>query len=96
MVREHQCANDLGIVTLHHCDVYRVGSLDEVVDLALGELVEESGVALIEWGELAATVFGRDVMTVDFVVDDEEKRTLIVDGELAHGRSALLDEWAAS
>jgi tRNA threonylcarbamoyladenosine biosynthesis protein TsaE len=96
MVREHQCANDLGIVTLHHCDVYRVGSLDEVVDLGLGELVEESGVALIEWGELAATVFGREVMTIDFVVDDEEKRTLIVDGALAHERAALLDEWASS
>ncbi len=96
MVREHHCANDLGISTLHHCDVYRVATLDEVVDLALGELVEESGVALIEWGELAASVFGRDVMTIDFVVDDEEKRTLIVDGALAHERTALLDEWVAS
>jgi tRNA threonylcarbamoyladenosine biosynthesis protein TsaE len=96
MVREHRCANELGIVTLHHCDVYRVATLDEVVDLALGELVEESGVALIEWGELAASIFGRDVMTIDFVVDDEEKRTLIVDGALAHERMALLDEWAAS
>lgn len=96
MVREHQCTNDLGITTLHHCDVYRVATLDEVVDLALGELVEESGVALIEWGELAATVFGRDVMTIDFVVDADEKRTLIVDGALAHERAALLDEWAAS
>ncbi len=96
MVREHECANDLGITTLHHCDVYRVATLDEVVDLALGELVEDSGVALVEWGELAATVFGRDVMTIDFVVDGEEKRTLIVDGALAHERVALLDEWAAS
>ena len=96
MVREHQCANTFGIVTLHHCDVYRVGTLDEVVDLALGELVEESGVALVEWGELAASVFGRDVMTVDFIVDDKETRTLIVDGALAHERAALLDEWAAS
>ncbi len=96
MVREHECHNDLGIVVLHHCDVYRVGSIDEVVDLALGELVEESGVALIEWGELAATIFGREVITVDFVVDDEEKRTLIVDGALAHERAALLDVWAPS
>lgn len=96
MVREHECVNDLGISTLHHGDVYRVGSLDEVIDLALGELVEESGVALIEWGELAATVFGREVITIDFVVDDEEVRTLIVDGALAHERADLLDEWAAS
>ncbi len=94
MVREHQCANAQGIATLHHCDVYRVETLDEVVDLALGELVEESAVALVEWGELAASVFGRDVMTVDFVVDDEDGRTLVVDGELATQRAGELDSWA--
>jgi tRNA A37 threonylcarbamoyladenosine biosynthesis protein TsaE len=93
-VREHQCANAQGIATLHHCDVYRVETLDEVVDLALGELVEESAVALVEWGELAASVFGRDVMTVDFVVDDEDGRTLVVDGELATQRAGELDSWA--
>ncbi|HEY5010695.1 MAG TPA: tRNA (adenosine(37)-N6)-threonylcarbamoyltransferase complex ATPase subunit type 1 TsaE, partial [Acidimicrobiales bacterium] len=68
MVREHLCSNDLGITTLHHSDVYRVETLDEVLDLALGELVEDSAVALAEWGELAASVFGRDVMTIEFSV----------------------------
>ena len=43
MVRQHECSNDLGIATLHHSDVYRVESLDEVLDLALGELVEDVG-----------------------------------------------------
>jgi tRNA threonylcarbamoyladenosine biosynthesis protein TsaE len=95
MVREHQCANGRGIVTLHHCDVYRVETLDEVLDLALGELVEDGGVALVEWGELAASIFGRDVMTVDFIVDEDEGRTLVVDGELTRGRSTTLDAWAS-
>jgi tRNA threonylcarbamoyladenosine biosynthesis protein TsaE len=94
MVRQHACANNLGIETLHHCDVYRVTSLDEVVDLALGELVEESAVALVEWGELAASVFGRDVMTIDFAVIDDEVRTLTVDGALADDRAAQLEVWA--
>jgi len=94
MVREHQCRNDRGIATLHHCDVYRVQSLDEVLDLALGELVEESGVALVEWGELAASVFGRDVLTISFSIDDNDGRTLNVDGELAHERGEALTKWA--
>ncbi len=47
MVREHHCANDRGIEVLHHCDVYRVQTLDEVIDLALGELVEDASVALV-------------------------------------------------
>jgi tRNA threonylcarbamoyladenosine biosynthesis protein TsaE len=94
MVREHHCANDQGIETLHHCDVYRVATLDEVIDLALGELVEDAAVALVEWGELAASVFGRDVLTVDFEIDDDEGRTLVVAGDPAHSRAVQLDAWA--
>ena len=96
MVREHRCRNDQGIETLHHCDVYRVQTLDEVIDLALGESVEDAAVALVEWGELAASVFGRDVLTIDFAVDDDEGRTLVVAGELAVGRTELLEQWATS
>ena len=94
MVREHHCTSP-GIETLHHCDVYRVESLDEVLDLALGELVEDAGVALVEWGELAASIFGRDVMTIDFSVRDDEGRTLTVDGALAHARASQLEIWAS-
>lgn len=93
MVREHDCDNDRGIATLHHCDVYRVRSLDEVVDLALGELVEESGVALVEWGDLAASVFGREVLEVTFVVGDDEARTLSVGGSIDAQRAQELLSW---
>jgi tRNA threonylcarbamoyladenosine biosynthesis protein TsaE len=95
MVRQHECVNDLGISTFHHADVFRVESLVEVRDLALGELVEESAVALVEWGEIASSVFGRDVMNVDFVLDANEGRTLVVSGVLSHDRAALLDQWAS-
>lgn len=96
MVHQHHCENSLGVFTLYHADVYRVESIDEVVDLALGELVEESGVALVEWGELAASVFGRSVITVRFAFDESEGRRLIVDGELAHQRSEALSAWEAT
>lgn len=94
MVREHRCVNEMGINTLHHADVYRVGSIGEVSDLALGELVEESAVALVEWGELASSVFGRDVLLVDFLLDDQDGRTLEVSGALSEGREDALDAWS--
>jgi tRNA A37 threonylcarbamoyladenosine biosynthesis protein TsaE len=72
-----------------------VETLGEVLDLALGELVEESGVAVVEWGELGASVFGRVVMTVRFDIDDDEGRLLSVDGPLAEERAGALDEWVA-
>lgn len=95
MVRQHECVNEAGISTLHHADVYRVESVGEVRDLALGELVEESAVALVEWGEIASSVFGLDVMNVDFLLDDVEGRTLVVGGALTNDRRAVLDEWAS-
>ena len=43
---------------LLHADVYRLDHLHEVVDLGLGELVEDGGVALVEWGDAAEPVLG--------------------------------------
>ena len=93
MVRQHSCHNDRGITTLHHADVYRIGTIDEVWDLALGELVEESGVAVVEWGELAASAFGRDVLSVAMASDEHEGRRLVVNAPLAQRRTSALDGW---
>lgn len=99
MVRQHSAHNELGITTLHHADVYRVATIGEVRDLDLGELVEEAGVALIEWGELAATVFGREVLTLNFdLADDEEDETRIitVSGAIDDVRAGVLAPWSVS
>jgi tRNA threonylcarbamoyladenosine biosynthesis protein TsaE len=50
--------------TLIHADVYRLGSLGEIVDLGLGELVEDAAVALVEWGDMASPVLGDGSLTV--------------------------------
>jgi tRNA threonylcarbamoyladenosine biosynthesis protein TsaE len=84
MARPHACRAG-AIATLWHADLYRVRSLDEVCDLALGELVAESAVALVEWGELAASALGRDAWTVHVAVDDDEARLL----EAAGARAGL-------
>jgi tRNA threonylcarbamoyladenosine biosynthesis protein TsaE len=93
MVRQHECVNERGIATLHHADVYRAGSLSEIDDLALGELVEESAVALVEWGDVAAPLFGCDVISVDFSIDEHDVRTLKVAGAL-EGRTIEIEKWS--
>ena len=93
MVRQYAARNDRGIVTVHHADVYRVTTLAEVRDLDLGELVEEDAVALVEWGDVAASIFGRDVLTVDFAVREDESRVLDVAGALDEARASALEEW---
>jgi len=96
MVRPHAAHNDRGITTLHHADVYRVDSIGEVLDLDLGELVEEDGVALVEWGDLAASVFGREVLTLSFEVEDDDRRRIVVGGAIDEERTAALELWATS
>ena len=58
LVRQYRCGADSPVGVLIHADVYRTGSLEEVADLALAELVEEDAVALVEWGDLAAPALG--------------------------------------
>ena len=98
MVRQHEAHNGQSISVVHHADVYRVESLGEVLDLDLGELVEEAGVALVEWGDLAASVFGREVLTLDFAVDedDEDSRRIDAGGSIDSQRAIALEIWSAS
>jgi tRNA threonylcarbamoyladenosine biosynthesis protein TsaE len=60
-----------GVRTLLHADVYRLDRLQEIVDLGLGELVEDGGVAVVEWGDAAAPVLGEGALAVDLVTADD-------------------------
>ncbi|HQU26413.1 MAG TPA: tRNA (adenosine(37)-N6)-threonylcarbamoyltransferase complex ATPase subunit type 1 TsaE [Acidimicrobiales bacterium] len=95
LVRPHACSNKHGVATLYHADVYRAGSLAEVFDLDLTELIDESAVALVEWGETAAPVFG-EVLTVTLTDDDAGGRHLAVAGALVATRAHALTRWAGA
>jgi tRNA threonylcarbamoyladenosine biosynthesis protein TsaE len=56
---------------LLHADVWRLEQLQEVVDLAIPELLEEGAVAVIEWGELAAPALAPDYLYVGIAFTDE-------------------------
>jgi tRNA threonylcarbamoyladenosine biosynthesis protein TsaE len=67
-----------GRLELLHGDLYRLDNLQEVIDLALPEALDEGGVALIEWGDAAANTFTPDYLWVriDFVEEDESARRI--------------------
>jgi tRNA threonylcarbamoyladenosine biosynthesis protein TsaE len=54
---------------LLHADVWRLEHLQEVIDLALPELLEDGAVAVIEWGELAAPALAPDWLQVAITYD---------------------------
>ncbi len=70
LVRHYRCGPDAPVAQLIHADVYRTGSVAEVADLALAELVEEDAVALVEWGDLAGPALGDSALEVTLVVPD--------------------------
>jgi tRNA threonylcarbamoyladenosine biosynthesis protein TsaE len=84
LVRHYDCGGGGPVETLIHADVYRTGSVGEVVDLALAELVEEKAVALVEWGDLAAPALGDSALEVTLEVPPSpapaETRRLTITG----------------
>lgn len=77
-----------GRVTLHHADIYRLSTHNEVADLALAELLEYDGIVLLEWGDVIAHALGEHLLVrLDPDDDDEGARLVTLSGT---GRS-----WAA-
>ena len=71
-------------LTLHHADLYRLDTINDVDDLALHELAEFDGIVLIEWGDVAATSIGDHlevrIEIVDDVGDDDDEDDFGLDG----------------
>jgi tRNA threonylcarbamoyladenosine biosynthesis protein TsaE len=75
----------VGRITLHHADIYRLTTRNEVDDLALSELLEYDGIVLMEWGDVVAQSLGEQLMVrLQPVLDDELARSLTLTGS---GRS---------
>jgi tRNA threonylcarbamoyladenosine biosynthesis protein TsaE len=51
-----------------HVDCWRLDQLAEVADLALEEVLEDGGVAVVEWGEAAAPLLGEHALVVTLTV----------------------------
>jgi tRNA threonylcarbamoyladenosine biosynthesis protein TsaE len=95
LVRHYELSpGPTGLRALLHADVYRLDHLAEVADLGLGQLVEDGGVALVEWGDAAEPVLGDGALALALVADpdDEDGRRLTVtaDGPAWAGRWAAL------
>lgn len=56
---------------LLHADVWRLGQLQEVIDLAIPELQEEGAAAVVEWGERAAPALPGDSLHVAIAFEPE-------------------------
>lgn len=89
-----------GRLPLVHVDVYRLDHLQEVLDLGLAEMLDDGGVALIEWGDVVAPALPADFLEVRFdygVGDDDRQVNLRTVGPRWSARvralSAAVERW---
>ncbi|MGA3353231.1 MAG: tRNA (adenosine(37)-N6)-threonylcarbamoyltransferase complex ATPase subunit type 1 TsaE [Acidimicrobiales bacterium] len=78
-----------------HVDLWRLEHLQEVVDLALDEELEDGSVVVVEWGEGAEPLYGSDALVVRLgwgAEDGERAVSLEAHGESWAAREALLAE----
>ncbi|MGH9164861.1 MAG: tRNA (adenosine(37)-N6)-threonylcarbamoyltransferase complex ATPase subunit type 1 TsaE, partial [Acidimicrobiales bacterium] len=66
-----------GRLNLVHCDAYRLERLQEVEDLGLAELLDDGGVAVIEWGEVVAPALPADFLEIRFDSGEADDDRLI-------------------
>lgn len=59
-----------GRLTLHHIDLYRIGSPAEAWDLGLDEQLFDSGVCVIEWAERAEDLLPEDALWLELSYGD--------------------------
>lgn len=92
-----------GRLPLHHLDVYRFEQLDEVLDLALPELLESGGVVVIEWGDTILPALPADLCELRFEFgdgDDDRRIELRMVGPRWRGRvkniAAAIEPWSSS
>ena len=68
------------INVIHHVDLYRLTSKEEVLDLGLPEMLQEShSLVLLEWPELARDFLPQDAVKLHFTTIDENSRRIIVE-----------------
>lgn len=91
-----------GRLALHHLDVYRLGELREVLELGVGEMLDEDAVMLVEWGDAVLPALGDRYLEVRLAFgddDDERRLELAVRGGPWLARRRVLDDtlapWAA-
>jgi len=67
-----------GRLPVVHLDVYRLEQVQELLELGVPELLDEGGVALVEWGDVAGPALPSEFLEVriELVDDDEESRLL--------------------
>lgn len=66
-----------GRLPLVHLDVYRLEHIQELHDLGIGELLDDGGVTIVEWGDVVVSALPADFLEVRLVPGDDDDVRLL-------------------
>jgi tRNA threonylcarbamoyladenosine biosynthesis protein TsaE len=86
-----------GRFPLMHMDIYRLGRVQEVIDLGYDEFLDPSYVVAVEWGDMVEALLPKDHLKVELRHGggDERTMTFIGKGEAWGTRLNLIRQMAA-
>lgn len=73
-----------GRFPLMHLDVYRLGKIQEVIDLGIDEFLDPSYVVAVEWGDMVEPLLPREHLKVEITHDGADVRTISLLGQGSH------------
>lgn len=66
-----------GEKSLFHLDLYRLGCLEEIVDIGVFEVIEDGSPCIVEWAERVPQLADWPHLSVTFEVLDDEAREIV-------------------
>lgn len=78
-----------GRFPLMHLDVYRLGRIQEVIDLGIDEYLDPSYVVAVEWGDRVEPLLPQEHLTVELTHDGADTRTITLTARGARWESRL-------
>ena len=78
LVNEYQ-----GRAALFHMDVYRLGSLEEVLSAGIEEVIHSGGVVVLEWADRWPEILPEHTLVVKLLILDDHRREIIISGRHA-------------
>ncbi len=83
-----------GRIPLHHADLYRLRSEEELFSTGYFDLLESDGAMLVEWASQVPGAIPEDALVVRIEVPAPELRTLVVRATGTQSRG-LVERWLA-
>lgn len=78
IVNEYDYVNNDGNGKIYHFDLYRLGSLEEALQMGILSYLESGDYCLIEWPELMSALLPKETIKISFTAMENESRKLQV------------------